>query len=507
MPLEPLTEVFWTFGRSQLVVTTRRDKRDLFRTVCLIRPDDMRVRQVNPDGYEYEHTIQMRPSRPDHMVLAFSRGREWTIQRVHVHTRRTSELWRGTVPDYLHWAVDGQLELMLLGQPGKHHWMEWTARTSPRAQWHLLPGSDEFRYRAERVLADGCLVMIAEDALVLVDLKRREARRMTPAEVETWFPRGRREVGVQAQAVLARAKAAVPHQVEQVFTNWFSTASVVMLERRNAKRDIWLYNDATGRAELLHATHRKLPLARRRKLRIPVAGGHSLAAMLVRPPGSGDEPLPTVLIGTNGDGEYILGNAFDPVSQWLANRGYAVLLVTGREPLQRQFRENGPRNLQDHLAALRWLVSAGHSVAGRIGVLACGTFDSYRALWLLTEAPELFAAGVISTTPVDLPRYVKALDQDYGKDRVGYGDVFTDGGAIDDAFLLQHSLIDRLPRRRAAVLLSDLRPGGPITMAGTATPRRLRQQCKAPVHQVMHSDHYAAIEAFFARQLGGRHEP
>jgi dipeptidyl aminopeptidase/acylaminoacyl peptidase len=119
------------------------------------------------------------------------------------------------------------------------------------------------------------------------------------------------------------------------------------------------------------------------------------------PTGSGKatHPVPMVLWVHGGPNERE-GWGFDEETQWLANRGYAVLRVNfrgstgfGKNFLNAGNREYGGTMQNDLLDATKWAIAAGIADPAKIALMG-QSYGGYATLFGLTMTPETFACGV-----------------------------------------------------------------------------------------------------------------
>ncbi len=135
--------------------------------------------------------------------------------------------------------------------------------------------------------------------------------------------------------------------------------------------------------------------------------------------GTPTHPLPMVLWVHSGPAERD-GWGFDDNTQWLANRGYAVLKVNfrgstgfGKGFLNAGNREYGAAMQTDLADAVTWAVDHGVADPTRVAIVG-GSYGGYASLVGLATTPDLFACGVdiwgapdlvarLSTPPYNLP--------------------------------------------------------------------------------------------------------
>jgi len=147
---------------------------------------------------------------------------------------------------------------------------------------------------------------------------------------------------------------------------------------------------------------------------IPARDGLSLVSYVslpreADPQGTGvpNEPVPTVLWVHGGPWHRDTWR-FDPVHQWLADRGYAVLSVNfrGSTGLGKRFVNAGDgewagKMHEDLLDAVDWAVEKGIADPERVGIMG-GSYGGYATLVGLTFTPERFACGVDIVGPSSL---------------------------------------------------------------------------------------------------------
>lgn len=196
---------------------------------------------------------------------------------------------------------------------------------------------------------------------------------------------------------------------------------------------------AVNRPELKGAT-----LAEMHPLEIKTRDGLTQVSYLTLPPGSDsdgngrpDRPLPMVLLVHGGPwGRDAYG--FNPMHQWLANRGYAVLSVNfrGSTGFGKAFISAG--NLQwghkmhdDLIDGVEWAIANGIAARDKVAIIG-GSYGGYATLVGLAFTPDVFACGVeivgpsnLNTLLASIPPYWEALRRQFYR-RVG--DPNTEGG-------------------------------------------------------------------------------
>lgn len=298
----------------------------------------------------------------------------------------------------------------------------------------------------------------------------------------------------------------------------------------------YLYNRDTGKGRFLFS-HRpeleKAPLAKMHPVRIPARDGLELVGYLTLPrwadvngEGRTREPLPTVL--------WIHGGpwardswGYNPVHQWLANRGYAVLSVNfrgstgfGKQFINAANGEWGGKMHNDVIDSACWLVEKGIADPRRIAISG-GSYGGYETLVGMTMTPHRFACGVDLCGPSNLITFLQNVP-DYWmpilpliSSRVG--DATTEEGR------------DRLLARSPLTHVDDIRR--PLLIGQGANDPRVKQSESDQIVQAMEArgipvaylryadeghgfvrpanslSFWAAMEAFLASNIGGRCEP
>lgn len=137
-------------------------------------------------------------------------------------------------------------------------------------------------------------------------------------------------------------------------------------------------------------------------VRYPGADGREIPALLYIPHAEAIRggALPPAIVHVHGGptGQHL--RWWDRASQWYANNGYVVLApnIRGSTGYGREFQEAnrgdwGGKDLEDVVKGARWLAKEGIADATRIGAYG-GSYGGFMTLMVLTQAPEVWAAGV-----------------------------------------------------------------------------------------------------------------
>ncbi|MCS6864811.1 MAG: S9 family peptidase [Gemmataceae bacterium] len=289
----------------------------------------------------------------------------------------------------------------------------------------------------------------------------------------------------------------------------------------------YLYNRTTKKAEFLFVNNSKLdklPLARMEPIRYQARDGLTIHGYLTKPVGVEPKNLPAVLLVHGGP--WVRDTwGFNPLVQFLANRGYAVLQVNfrgssgyGKQFLNAGNREWGGKMHQDLLDAKNWLVQEGIADPKKVAIMG-GSYGGYATLVGLAFTPDEFACGVdivgpsnIITLLKTIPPYWAPLKALFAK-RVG--DI-----EKDEEFLKERSPLFKADKITKPLLIGQGQNDPRVKMAESDQIVDALRQAGKPVEYVVYPDeghgfvrpenrlHFFAItEQFLAKHLGGRAEP
>jgi dipeptidyl aminopeptidase/acylaminoacyl peptidase len=221
---------------------------------------------------------------------------------------------------------------------------------------------------------------------------------------------------------------------------------------------------------------------------------------------------------------------YDPIVQFFANRGYAVLQVNyrgstgyGRRFAELAVGEYAGKMHDDLVDAVRWAVREGIADPARVAIHG-GSYGGYAALVGMTFTPEVFACGVSVVGVSNLVTFFDAIPPywklSFAPRFLRYvGDPHTPEGRRR---LEERSPLFRADRVRGPVLLihgaNDPRVSVRESEQMDAELRRLGKDVRLVVfpdegHRRDYGNwrnavrHYGEIERFLARCLGGRVTP
>lgn len=291
----------------------------------------------------------------------------------------------------------------------------------------------------------------------------------------------------------------------------------------------YVYNRQTGEAELLYRVRPEIPsehMATMKPVRYPARDGVEISAYLTVPQGVEPKDLAVVVMPHGGPwGRDVWG--FDGFAQFLANRGYAVLMPNfrgsagfGEEFLNLGNGQWGTGTMQHDITdGVRWLIDQGIADPERVGIMG-GSYGGYATLAGLAFTPDLYAAGVdivgpsnIITLLNSIPPYWKPIQKLFAV-RVGDLNVPADVERMES----------QSPLNSAEAIIAPL-----LVIQGANDPRVKKAESDQIVvalrekgqdveylvaanegHGFANEDNnlamFAKIEEFLATHLGGRYQ-
>jgi len=140
-------------------------------------------------------------------------------------------------------------------------------------------------------------------------------------------------------------------------------------------------------------------LAEMKAIEYTARDGLGIHGYLTLPRGAAARSLPIVVHPHGGPWHRDVWG-FDPVLQFLANRGFGILQMNfrgstgyGRKFWEAGFRQWGQRMQDDITDGVQWLINRGIADPKRIAIYG-GSYGGYAVLAGLTKTPDLYAAGV-----------------------------------------------------------------------------------------------------------------
>jgi dipeptidyl aminopeptidase/acylaminoacyl peptidase len=287
------------------------------------------------------------------------------------------------------------------------------------------------------------------------------------------------------------------------------------------------YDRDTKKGKLLFSSQPKLEkreLAAMQPISFKSRDGLTVHGYLTTPVGVPARKLPTVLLVHGGPWARDSWG-FNPMVQWLANRGYAVLQVNyrGSTGYGKKFHNAGDREWagkmhNDLIDAVNWVVAKRVADKKKVAIMG-GSFGGYATLVGLTFTPDVFAAGVDLVGPSSLitlfrtiPPYWASYKAMFAK-RVGNPEK-------EEEFLKSRSPLFFVSKIKAPLLIGQGANDPRVKQSESDQIVAQLRKLKKPVDYLVYTDEghgfarpenrlhfFAKAEEFLAKYLGGRAEP
>jgi dipeptidyl aminopeptidase/acylaminoacyl peptidase len=173
---------------------------------------------------------------------------------------------------------------------------------------------------------------------------------------------------------------------------------------------VWLFDRKTKNLSTLYTVREKLPraaLAEMKAVRYPSSDGLEIPGYLTLPKGVEAKNLPLVVVPHGGPWGRD-GWGYNSLAQFLANRGYAVLMPNfrastgyGKKFLDAGNGQWGDKMQDDITWGVKYLVGQGIADPKRVGIMG-GSYGGYATLAGVTFTPDLYAAAVAIVAPSNL---------------------------------------------------------------------------------------------------------
>ena len=261
--------------------------------------------------------------------------------------------------------------------------------------------------------------------------------------------------------------------------------------------------------------------------------GLNLVSYLSLPPGSdadGDgvpEAAVPMVLDVHGGPWARDGWGYNPMHQWLANRGYAVLSVNfrGSTGFGKEFQNaaNGEwagKMHDDLIDAVDWAVEQGVAQRDKVCIMG-GSYGGYATLVGLTFTPDVFACGIDIVGPSSLVTLLNNVPPYWGPFmplmKLRVGDWTTEEGIAE---LLERSPLTHVKKIERPLLIGQGANDPRVTQVEADQIVQAMTQNGIPVTYALYPDEghgfarpenrtsfNAVVEAFLAEHLGGRYEP
>ncbi len=291
---------------------------------------------------------------------------------------------------------------------------------------------------------------------------------------------------------------------------------------------VYLYDRETSELTFQYNPRPELPtehLSPMTSVRYPSSDGLEIQAYLILPKGMEKSNLPLIVVPHGGPWarDYWSYNSY---AQFLANRGYAVLLPNfrgstgfGKEFLNAGNQQWGELMQDDITWGVKHLIDQGIADPDRVGIFG-GSYGGYATLAGLAFTPDLYAAGVSFVGPSNLNTLLNSIPPYWEAMRITLHTRMADPATPEG----QEWLKKASPLNAADSISAPL-----MVVQGQNDPRVLKAESDQivvalrergfPVEYLNAPDEghgfarplnnmafVAAMERFFAKHLGGRYQ-
>jgi dipeptidyl aminopeptidase/acylaminoacyl peptidase len=301
---------------------------------------------------------------------------------------------------------------------------------------------------------------------------------------------------------------------------------IVRFDDDNKPPRFYTYDRKARKASFLFSVQPELEdakLAEMKPVTYKARDGLVIHAYLTLPHGVPAKKLPAVIVPHGGPWARDMWG-FDPMAQWLANRGYAVLQPNfrgstgyGKKFLNAADREWGRKMQQDVTDGTRWLIEQGVVDADRI-CISGGSYGGYATLMGLVTEPELYACGVDVVGVANLITWLKTIPPYW----MPFRDVLAQrvGDPEKDAeFLKSRSPVFLVDKIKAPLLIGQGANDPRVPRAESIQIRDAMKKAGKKVEYIEYPDEghgfarpenrlnfFGAAEKFLAEHIGGRSE-
>ena len=301
---------------------------------------------------------------------------------------------------------------------------------------------------------------------------------------------------------------------------------IVVYEVDNGPFYYYLYDRTSRRATFLFSHRPALEsytLARMRPISFTARDGMALHGYLTLPVGVRARNLPMILKVHGGPWIRDVWGT-DSETQWLANRGYAVLRINyrgstgyGKAYLDAGDREWGGKMQDDLIDGRNWAVKAGYADRHKFCVMGA-SYGGYATLVALALTPDVFTCGVDSSGPTDLVTFLNNIPagsplKPLFTRRVGNPET-------EPNVLQSRSPLSRADQIQAPLLIAQGANDVRVKQAESDQIAEAIRKNGRSVEYIVFANEghglaradsrlkfYAAVESFLAKYLGGRVQP
>lgn len=292
--------------------------------------------------------------------------------------------------------------------------------------------------------------------------------------------------------------------------------------------EAYLFDRKTRRLTAQYRIREKLPreaLAPMQAIRYTSSDGLEIPAYLTLPKGSSSKALPTIVVPHGGPWARDSWG-YNPLAQFFANRGYAVLMPNfrgstgyGKKYLNAGNGEWGRKMQDDVTWGVKYLVAQGITDPKRVAIMG-GSYGGYSALAGITLTPDLYRAAVDVSGPSNLRTLLNAIPAYWEAQRkIMYTRMADPGTPEGQAWMNQRSPLSAVGRIKTTVLVVQGARDPRVNRAEAEQIVIALRESGLPVEYLLAPDEghgfarpvnnmamFMAAEKFLAAQLGGRYQ-
>jgi len=292
--------------------------------------------------------------------------------------------------------------------------------------------------------------------------------------------------------------------------------------------EAYLFDRKTRRLTAQYRIREKLTreaLAPMQAIRYTSSDGLEIPAYLTLPKGSSRKGLPTLVVPHGGP--WARDNwGYNPLAQFFANRGYAVLMPNfrgstgyGKKYLNAGNGEWGRKMQDDVTWGVKYLVADGIADPKRVAIMG-GSYGGFSALAGITLTPDLYRAAVDVSGPSNLMTLLNAIPPYWEAQRkIMYTRMANPGTPEGQAWMKERSPLSAAGKIKTPVLVVQGARDPRVNRAEAEQIVIALRESGIPVEYLLAPDEghgfarpvnnmamFMAVEKFLAAQLGGSYQ-
>ncbi len=402
------------------------------------------------DSQFQDKILDWQVNDPKHVLIELSgEGDPFpNVNALDVTTGLTSVVQRARHP-VLHWVTDRD-GVVRFGSGFDEKKMSYVTRDNADAAWRTL-GKWEFGESDFDVVGfgptPGTLLVSANhngrDAIFEMDLTEKSDRQLLFSNLDVdvdeplYWPTDQRIIGFayetdrvhrkfldgDAEAMYGAIDKALPGSDNEVVSASRDGSRLLIVSKADVHPPGFYVLDTTKGSLLkvgsANAALESATLAPMQPVKIKAADGTILPGYLTLPVGASGKKMPTIVY-PHGGPHARDSWGFDPVVQFMASRGYAVLQVNfrgstgyGYEYYQAGLRNWGTVMVDDITSATKWAINEGIADPANVTIVGW-SFGGYAALMGAVREPDLYRCAVSIAGVSDLRALAREDSRFYG---------------------------------------------------------------------------------------------